>query len=263
MGKVSERSYFLVQSWMVTKLGLKSVERDCYAIIYGYSQDGESEYHGSLAYMAELTGYSRQTICNALKSLVEKDLILKEDYDISGVRLCKYRVNLNILRSSSLNGVKESLTGVKGACTNNIYNIDTNISKDTSELSAEPIFEFGMPDEKPKQNLYQKCASHIYSFTEDHNVQKALFEYLDFLLEKSRSEKKPIYENQWKGLLKKLKDIDDKVGSIQYSIQKGYVGFYEPPTQFTNTTPDTNKAAQHNSRPEDWARNADGSLVVF
>ena len=255
MDKISPDNYIVIQGWMVTDLKLKGNELLIYAIIYGFTQDGDSMFNGSSSYLASWCGCSKPTVLSALNSLVKKQLLYKEEYlNNSGVRLCRYQV---------YGGGKKSLPPGKESLPNNIYNIDTNISKDTSELSAEPIFEFGMPDEKPKQNLYQKCASHIYSFTEDHNVQKALFEYLDFLLEKSRSEKKPIYENQWKGLLKKLKDIDDKVGSIQYSIQKGYIGFYEPPTQFTNTTPDTNKAVQHNSLPEDWARNPDGSLVVF
>lgn len=255
MGKISNDNYITIQGWMVNDLNLKGNELLIYAIIFGFSQNGENKYDGGLQYLADWTNSTKQGVQKALKNLVNEGLLIKEDRVINKVKFCSY--------CAVVDGMQQSCMGMQQSCTNNIYNISNSNSKDTSELSAEPIFEFGMPDEKPKQNLYQKCASHIYSFTEDHNVQKALFEYLDFLLEKSRSEKKPIYENQWKGLLKKLKDIDDKVGSIQYSIQKGYVGFYEPPTQFTSTTPDTNKAVQHNSRPEDWARNADGSLVVF
>ena len=44
MSVVKDICYFSIQAWMVTKLKLKTVERDCYAIIFGYSQDGESFY---------------------------------------------------------------------------------------------------------------------------------------------------------------------------------------------------------------------------
>ena len=62
MSVVKDICYFSVQAWMVTKLKLKTVERDCYAIIFGYSQDGESFYHGSISYLSELTGYSKNSV---------------------------------------------------------------------------------------------------------------------------------------------------------------------------------------------------------
>lgn len=218
------------------------------------SLDNENHCTASNEYFAEFFHISVPTITRSIKRLKELGLI---ETKMVTTNSGSYRI-MWVTWGSNQNDERGLIKMIRD------YNSDNNITSKKDETAHSEIeFDFGMNTEKPKQNLYQKCASHIYSFTDDNKVQKALFEYLDFLLEKSRTEKKPIYENQWKGLLKKLKDIDDKIGSIQYSIQKGYVGFYEPPTQFSNTTPDTNKAVQHNSRPEDWARNADGSFVVF
>ena len=52
---VKPDNYILVYGWMVTELGLKGNELFLYAIIYGFSQDGETEFSGSLRYMQELT----------------------------------------------------------------------------------------------------------------------------------------------------------------------------------------------------------------
>ena len=122
--QIKDTTYFSVQAWMVTKLNLRGAERDVYAIIYGFSQDNDSDFHGSLDYISQLTGYSRNAICTALKSLTERGLILKTENVINNIKYCKYR-------TSGLYSVQVACTenekSVQVACTNNKH---TNISKD-------------------------------------------------------------------------------------------------------------------------------------
>lgn len=126
--------YFCVQSWMVSKLKLKGAERDVYAIVYAFSQDKESDFHGSLGYIAELTGYSRNAICTALKNLTDKKLLIKTDFIINNIKHCRYR-------TSNLDGVQVACTGVQVTCTNNKDNKNNKlfISKDinNSQKPAE------------------------------------------------------------------------------------------------------------------------------
>ena len=75
---------------MVTDLNLKGAERDVYAIIHGFCQDGESDFHGSLSYLSKMTGYSKNSICSALQSLVEKGYIEKTEKIINGIKFCRY-----------------------------------------------------------------------------------------------------------------------------------------------------------------------------
>lgn len=111
--KISDTAYFSVQGWMVTKLNLRGAERDAYAIIYGYSQDNESDYHGSLEYMSQLTGYSKNALCTALKTLTDKGLILKEEKVVNGIKYCRYR-------TSSLDGNNpSSLDSIQVTCMDN------------------------------------------------------------------------------------------------------------------------------------------------
>ena len=74
---VKENSYICVQAFMVNDLHLKGNELLIYAIIYGFSQDGESEFTGSLQYLADWTCSTKQGVMKALQSLCEKQLILK------------------------------------------------------------------------------------------------------------------------------------------------------------------------------------------
>ena len=79
MGKVRvhDDNYYVVQAWMITKLKLKGLEKDLFAIIYGFSQDGEHDFHGSLEYLSQLTGYTRNRICDTLQHLIELNYIQK------------------------------------------------------------------------------------------------------------------------------------------------------------------------------------------
>ena len=45
---IKDENYFVVHGWMRTKLNLKGNHLTIYALIYGFSQDGESEFRGTL-----------------------------------------------------------------------------------------------------------------------------------------------------------------------------------------------------------------------
>ena len=47
-----DNNYIVIQGWMINQLNLKGNELLCYALIYGFSQDGKSEFIGSASYIA-------------------------------------------------------------------------------------------------------------------------------------------------------------------------------------------------------------------
>lgn len=91
-------TYFLVFSWMPNQLGLKGTERDVFAIIYGFSQDGVNKFTGSLNYISSFLKVSRQSVINALNSLVDKNYIIKEQSVINNVKCNSYKVNLEVVK---------------------------------------------------------------------------------------------------------------------------------------------------------------------
>lgn len=88
---MNDKSFVMVAGWMVSKLQLKGRELLIYAVIYGFSQDGQSWFTGSVRYLAEWAGCSKRTVYTTLQSLLEKGLILKRVKDVNGVRFCDYQ----------------------------------------------------------------------------------------------------------------------------------------------------------------------------
>lgn len=89
--RVSRDNYITISGWMITELGLKGNELIIYALIYGFSQAENQAFDGSMNYIAEWLSTSRQTVNNALKSLVDKGLISKDEIILNNAKYCKYR----------------------------------------------------------------------------------------------------------------------------------------------------------------------------
>lgn len=87
---INPNVYYTVQGWMISELGLKGNALAAYAIIYGFSQDGASEYSGSARYLCEWLGCSRSTIMEVLKKLTEQGLLEKREIYKNGVMFCSY-----------------------------------------------------------------------------------------------------------------------------------------------------------------------------
>ena len=110
--KLLDNNYYQIQGWMINRLELKGVPLSVYAIIYGFSQDGENEYTGSLQYLCDFCGgVSKPTIIKALKELVSKSYILRREEIINGVLFARYKVNLLLVKNFN-GGSKETLMGV-------------------------------------------------------------------------------------------------------------------------------------------------------
>lgn len=115
--KVRNESYYQVSGWMLNRLQLKGIELDVYAIIYGFSQDGESSFTGSLQYLSDFTNSTKPTVIKALKSLVEKGYIVKHESRVNGVKFNTYKANLEVVKvlywssKEILPGGKETLPG--------------------------------------------------------------------------------------------------------------------------------------------------------
>lgn len=96
----NQKRYFTISRWMVSELNLASNDLLVYAIIYGFSQDGESRFYGSIKYICENTGLSRRAVINILNRLVEGKLIDKESEVLNGVKRCYYKACINCMGSA-------------------------------------------------------------------------------------------------------------------------------------------------------------------
>ena len=118
---VKEKSFITIQAFMVNDLQLKGNELLIYAIIHGFSQDGESEFTGSLQYLADWTNSTKQGVMKALKSLMEKQLILKNETFQNNLKFCTYKVTGYETKFNG--GIKQSLpNNITDKITDNITN---------------------------------------------------------------------------------------------------------------------------------------------
>ena len=90
---IRDSNFITILAPMITRLKLKGNELLVFALIHGFSQDGESRFKGSLKYLIEWTGLDKTTVIKILKSLVEKQYINKFEYEKNKVRYCEYTTN--------------------------------------------------------------------------------------------------------------------------------------------------------------------------
>lgn len=109
--KVRDDNFFMVSGWMLNRLDLKGVPLQIFSIIYGFSQDGEGSFTGSLQYLMDFTNSSKNTILKALKELVEKGYIKKTENTINGVRFCTYKVNAPLVQKLNWGGAETEPRG--------------------------------------------------------------------------------------------------------------------------------------------------------
>ena len=124
---MENKGYTLIQDWMLD-LPLSLVETTLYAIVYGFSQDGESSYSGSLGYLARKCKVSKDTARRALHHLVESGYIERNEITKNGIKF-------NIYRHSKMQGVVANCEGGGSKMLPNNKEDNKDINKLTNKAS--------------------------------------------------------------------------------------------------------------------------------
>lgn len=124
--EVKNGTYVNIQSFMVNELHLSGNALIIYAVIYGFSQDGDSWFTGSRAYLAAWCQASKSTVSRNLDTLCSDGLIERRERTESGVLLVDYRV-VRCTQNEQGGVPKMGTGGVPKMGTHNIEfdNIDT------------------------------------------------------------------------------------------------------------------------------------------
>lgn len=103
-----QNNYIVIFGWMISKLKLKGNRLFVFAAIYGFSQDGENAYNGSLEFLSRFVNASRRTVIRTLSELTEEGYILKEKED----QFCKYKANIDLVNRLvfGINNLCQSVT---------------------------------------------------------------------------------------------------------------------------------------------------------
>ena len=203
-------AYIVIQDWMITDLGLRGNELLTYALIYGFSQDGESEFKGSLKYISEFLGISKSTAQRSIEKLVDRGIVEKRVEEISGVKFNRYmaheKADTPIVKTST--GYSQNDHGgiVKMTTNNtNIYNTNNNTSNNTKDKGAPA------------------------RYFEDEELNN---KFLEFLSMRKKIRKPVRTDRALKALLKKLHELSGgDVGLmkqiIDQSLDKEWLGLFE------------------------------------
>ena len=233
---MNDYNYYQISGWMINQLGLKGIELQIYAIIYSFSQDGETEFAGSINYLCECTNCSRPTVMKSLSQLVDKGFINKKVEIINKVQFNRYSIDLQTVKNMVVKnlyggsketlqgGSKETLQGVvknlyggskETLPNNNIYNnIYTN--KDNNKEK-----------EKDKSPARIDLNAIIESYTESKELQQALKDFL----KTRKALKAPMTDRALQLCLNKLDNLGsseaEKIAIINQSIERGWKGIFE------------------------------------
>ena len=236
--RVNRDNYIVVNGFMVTDLKLKGNELLIYALIYGFSQAENQKFTGSLQYIADWTNSTRQGVLKAIKSLVEKGLLIKENKNINGVNFVEY------CATKFNGGVKQSLTGCatefNGGVKQSLHNnIDNNASNNLSNKKERKKAASGYDD-------------IIKSYTENENLQQVLYEFIKM----RKLIKKPLTDYALNNIIKKLDKLaqDDgrKIAILNQSICNNWQGIFELKETYSSATKTSNYKADNAKAPSNY-----------
>lgn len=153
------RKYTIVPEWASKNLKLSGNELMLFSYIYGFSQDEGSCCYSTSKEISDLLCISKRSVFNILESLINKNLIVRVELNISGLKAVGYRVNnerideiedeylCNFIRDekpSFLSAIKcekfSSNDNIKNNINNNIssnINSEINLSSVNSENNKE------------------------------------------------------------------------------------------------------------------------------
>jgi hypothetical protein len=123
--------YITILAPMVSELKLSGNNLIVFALIHGFTKDGNHKFNGSIDFICKWTNLSRPTVIETLRWLTESGFLNKEEQTINNVKICLYTTNYE----SILEGSKETLPAVKKFNKGSkvtLPNIDINNDNDKS-----------------------------------------------------------------------------------------------------------------------------------
>lgn len=192
--QAKDETFYRVFKFMREELDLKGVELHVYAIIYGFCLETKTKkkpedlkFTGTMNYLADWCGCTRQAINKALKSLVEQGLLNKLEYEKYGTKRIEYTANRTPIKpdnsafdenDTSLQSCNLRLHPSQSGLHNNTIDnkIDNNIKTNTKvlveEKSSESISENKLNNNnlvKTENDLVDSCIGNCKNLSEEKN----------------------------------------------------------------------------------------------
>ena len=138
-------NYITVPGFAIVELGLSGNELLGYSLIYGFTQDDETEFRGSLNYVASALNVTKQNAKKIIDRLIERGLIEKREIFFSGVKFCTYVAKRYGVAEIATGGYQNNNGGVAEIATGGIAETATNNNKiDNSNDKIEDTADGGL-----------------------------------------------------------------------------------------------------------------------
>lgn len=164
--QINSNNYVTIHSWMVNELHLKGNDLLIYAIIFMFSQTESQKYTGSLNYLAKWTSSTKRNVKRNLDSLLERNLIKKEDVILNNVKYCFYSCQYDNGYSQNDNRGVVNMT-TKNKEINNKENIiiNNNIKEKSIKFKKPTIEEIKQYCSERNNKI---DAEHFYDYYESN-----------------------------------------------------------------------------------------------
>ena len=216
-------AYIVIQDWMISDLQLKGNELLTYALIYGFSQDGESEFKGSLKYISKFLGVSKSTAQRNLENLVNRGVIEKRVEEISGVKFNRY-----IAHEKAEPPIVKTSTG----CSQNGYGGVVKMDTGCSQNGYGGVVKMGT------NNTNNNASNNASNNTKDKSVPARYFDdeelnnkFLEFLSMRKKIRKPVRTDRGMQTLIAKLRflskdDVEMMKRIIDQSLDNEWQGLF-------------------------------------
>lgn len=236
---LASTNYITVNKTLIKELGLE--EALIFGVLCSEQTYWESEnklkdgyFFCTVDKIEELTTLSDYKQRKAINHLKEKNYIITKIEGLPATRYFKINEE-QVLKLFEISSQKiKELDNKKLKLSNTpISNTPISNKNNFKELHNSESFLRSSKCNK-KENLYHKCIALITTFTEDPQLRHCLESYLQLRLQ---IKDKPIYVNQWKGLLNKLttlsSDTKTQIQIVNRSIEGGWATFYSISSEYS------------------------------
>lgn len=235
--------YVVVQPWMIQDYNLKGNELLVYALIWGFSQDEQSCFYGSVSYIMDYFNLSKNTVLSVLGGLEEKGLLRKWSELVNGRSTNRYAA-LRPAECSPVSDGCKSCTGAKNAPVQNMHSDGCKSCTSTGAEIAPKKEKEKANNNKPRAGAREELSSLTVAEVFDEfshggsgGLYDALMDFDQHRRELAKKDKKklwtPLVAKKICKSIKRLVDeagVQDRTGyaiaMLNQSIENGWTGVF-------------------------------------
>lgn len=257
--------YVVVQPWMVTDYNLNGNKLLIYALIWGFSQDDQSCFYGSVSYIVEYFQLSKRAVLNLLAELEKDGLIRKWSEPVNGRPTNRYAALRPAACVSASDGCKKC-TGEENAPVQNVNSDGCKKCTSTGAESAPKKEKEKANNNKPRTGAREEPDSLTVAEVFDEfsrggpgGLYDALMDFDQHRRELAKKDKKklwtPLVAKKICKSIKRLVEeagVQDRTGyaiaMLNQSIENGWTGVFSV-KDFVDKTPTVHNAQPAPDRP--------------